>query len=130
MQNRILSFMSFQFVKYATSGVAAFVIDFLSFIFCYQFLHFTVSVANVVAMLSGFIFGFSLYHYWVFKSNVFVVRTFFYMVLLLVTNMFVVDLCMYLLISNGLSPEASKFIMQISVVIWNFLLYKFVIFKR
>lgn len=104
-------------------------LDFSAFYFGFYILGLSIINANMLGMLTGFISGFLLYQYWAFASRNFALPAFLYMTLLFVVNIFIVNYLIDLLI-NILQAEWAKIILQVSVVAWNFFIYKFLIFKR
>jgi putative flippase GtrA len=120
-----------QFFKYLVAGGISFALDFFSFYFGLSVLGLSIINANMLGMLTGFISGFLLYQYWAFATRRFVLPAFLYMTILFVFNIFLVNYLIDILVGVlQLRAELAKIILQVSVVIWNFFIYKFFIFKR
>ncbi len=120
-----------QFFKYLVSGGISFLLDFFAFYFGLYVFGLSIINANMLGMLTGFISGFFLYQYWAFANKNFALPAFLYMTLLFVINIFVVSYLIDGLINIlQLRAELAKIILQVSVVVWNFFIYKFLIFRK
>lgn len=105
--------------------------DFSAFCVGLYILGLSIINSNMLGMLIGFITGFILYQYWAFRGRHFALLAFLYMTLLFVINILVVNyLIDVLVVVLQFRAELAKIILQISVVVWNFFIYKLFIFKR
>jgi putative flippase GtrA len=119
------------FLKYLIAGGISFVSDFFAFYFGFYAFDLTVTNANMLGMISGFISGFLFYQYWVFASRRLIYLNFLQMTLLLFINIVLVNYLIDVSVNQlFLSPELSKIILQVIVVIWNYFIYKFFIFRK
>ena len=118
-------------VRYGISGGLSVGIEYLVFLFFNQ-LHNPLVVANSISCLVGLVISFFLHKYWSFGgTQQHQTRAQFlgYITLaginLVLTNVLIVFLVNIL----GVAPEIAKLLVMATVVIWNFLIMKKLLFK-
>ncbi|MGL6041191.1 MAG: GtrA family protein [Deefgea sp.] len=127
-----------KFIRYVLIGGSAALLDFTIFILLFNFFSWIffgssssiIFIANTVGILSGFVWGFFLQKIWAFQSKGRTHIQFFYTVLLLAFNILITSLAIVplaLLLNNHIS--LAKVTMQIVVVLWNYFIYNYFIFK-
>jgi len=85
-------------------------------------------IANVFGLSAGFLWAFFSQRQWVFESKNHIASQFLGTLALLIFNMFassyMIELC-----HSTIGTAPAKLLAQISVVIWNYWIYRFFIFK-
>lgn len=129
-------------LKYGSVGASAALLDFGIFVFLLwvlttystgeNILFFSpVTIANTTAIVSGFLWSFILQKYWAFNAKG---NTWLQLIatsLLMACNIVITNYAIPLIaVSANISLEAAKFIMQITVVSWNYIIYNYFIFKH
>lgn len=115
-------------------GGLAFAVDFLSFVFLHTVLNQAIIVATVISVIMGFLTSFILNKVWVFKSNSnnshHSTHLQISMYILLVLFNMAFSYIFIQIMSNYLNRvEIAKLGAMITIVLWNYFLYKKVIFK-
>lgn len=133
--NSILSFFTRdtlkQFGKYITSGILSAALEYFLIIMLTEFAGFWYIVSNTIAMSGGFCLSFILNRYWSFKSYSKISRQLLLNGLLFLINLALSNALMYLLTGvTGLPYTMSKLIAMGIIAIWNFIIYKGVIFRK
>lgn len=123
-----------QFKKYIASGVTAFLVDFIVFRILYINLGVELRLSTLVGILSGLITGFVLQKLWAFKGNQqkkihgqIAIYT-----LLTIINTLFTELIVKQVEGTGMrhGAELGKVIASGIIVIWNFAIFKLVVFKE
>ena len=118
--------------KYIISGISAFLAEYVTFIGLYYLIHKNLIVINALSFIIGLTVSFTLNKKWVFhgdhvtRSEVQLISYF----LLACLNLLVSTLLISLLLSLGIYEYMSKFIAIIFIAIWNFYIFKTIIFKK
>jgi len=126
----ILAFMSGQFLKYLAAGALAFGTEYGLYFFLFRCAGLFFLTANIFAMTAGFAVSFLLNRYWSFRS-----RDPFFNQLIKYTGLFIINLFLsssliYLATKYaGLSPLLSKILVMGLIVLWNYVLYKKIIYR-
>jgi putative flippase GtrA len=120
--------------KYISAGLASWVVDYGTLMFLFYVLHFRLEVATTAAFIAGFVVNFTLVKYWVFgksarnkqavlaQGSAYIVLTAFN---LLVTNLIIVFLA-----KRNIGPAVSKIFTTALIALWNFFIYRRLIFKE
>lgn len=119
-----------QFIRYLITGVASFIAEYLLFLFLYDNLHVQYIYANTIVYSIIFVINFMLNRFWSFRSKSNFRRQLALYLVLFLFNLAATNAMMYLL--SGIfmiSPEISKILVMGMIVIWNFIIYKKVIYK-
>lgn len=131
-----------QFVKYVTVGFSSFCGEYLLFNLIYNVsknktftagvFSFTGSMlANTVSIFIAFWFCFVLNRIWSFKSKGNIYRQLIYYSILFVVNLFISNTIIHQFeVWFMISPRISKLFAMGAIVCWNFLIYKFIIYKE
>lgn len=119
-----------QFLKYATTGIIAFLIEYSTFYLLQNILGFWYIWSNTIAMVASFSFSFPLNRFWSFKAKGNVLKQFIMYGTLFIINLFASNMAM-LLFTDVLKvrPLLSKLIAVGIIVCWNFVIMKKVVFK-
>lgn len=136
-QNKFLSeFLTYksllQFAKYLIVGFTAFAVEYISFRLIYYYtgkVH--LNLSNSISMGIGFIISFILNRNWSFKSNDSFSKQFIMMALLFFINLSLSNIIISFLTGSVSIPASiSKLIVMVLIVLWNFAIYKKLIYKR
>lgn len=123
------SFLSF--IKYLLIGGSSFILDYTLFYALYRWLGLNEIISNTIALFLVFWYNFLLNRYWSFKSKSPFCKQLLQYSLLLAFNMSFSNLFIYFTkVSLDLKPQYSKIISMVFIVLWNFLLYKHIIFHE
>ncbi len=119
------------FIKYLIVGGSSFLLDYLLFYLLFRKMNIDKVVSNSISIFIAFWFNFFLNRLWSFKSDDKVVGQLLKYVGLMLFNMLFSNAFIYIINSNfGTDPVILKVIAMSIIVIWNFILYKTVIFKK
>jgi putative flippase GtrA len=119
-----------QFKRYVITGLASFTLEYLLFFILYRRVGLWYISANAVVYVTIFWFNFLMNRYWSFKSGGSLRRQLMLYCILFVFNLGAITVLMYLLSDvAGITPMISKIAVMGAVVLWNFVLYKKVIYK-
>lgn len=120
-----------KFSKYIIVGLSAVAVDFGVFIFLLDMLYFSLSIANAAGIIVGFLWSFSLNKLWAFQSSTNSFVQFFLTFFLLLFNILATTFLIAILVEQFVVPAAyAKIAMQAAVVLWNFIIYNYFIFKN
>ncbi|MDA1208668.1 MAG: GtrA family protein [bacterium] len=127
MFNRIYPHIG-QFILYLISGTSAALIAYGSYLLLLHFNIYYVA-ASVYSDGVGFVATFTFHKYGVFRKSGKLAKHFGRYCLLALFNVLVAALIIYACVEYGDIPkEFAKLISMASVVLWNFFLYKFVVY--
>ena len=115
-------------IKYLIIGGSAFIIEYLLFLLLRMFLHYI--LANIIIYSIMFWVVFLANKFLNFKSRGYFLRqlsqyTILYFINLIVTNLMLYGLSEYFMLDAAIG----KFFVSGAAVLWNFALYKYVIYK-
>ena len=123
-----------QLVFYVISGVASLVADYSTFIILYYICNLSVEISAPIGLVVGFVVSFLMNRLWTFKHQASkgkrqsIKQLTLYLVLFIINNLFTVVFINYLA-SIGVLAAVSKIFSTIIITLWNYVLYKKVIFK-
>lgn len=130
-----LKSLNSNFFKYLAVGIVAFLSDYLSFYLLYYIFSIPLLYGNSIALITGFVISFFGNRIFVFNANDDVSanklkkQIVLYAVLLIFNSLF-----SYVIIRGfihlGITELIGKITSMAAIVIWNFYLYKKVIFKK
>ncbi len=117
--------------RYLVTGGITFVSDYSTFLFLYYIVGFSSPQSGVMSFFIGLIINFSLQRYWVFKGNSkqLARREVIGYGVLAVTNFFVTAYGLLFLDHLGVPAFVAKLLLVGMIMVWNYLLYKNVIFR-
>ena len=118
--------------RYLVAGGSAFATEYGMFLVLYQLLGVQVYVANSVSFCCGLAVSFSLNRLWAFRAASFKLRghhQFLIYTSLAVFNLIMINVIVGILKSQGLNPLVGKVVAMCVIVVWNFLIFKRIIFK-
>ena len=122
--------LSRQFVRYLVTGVASFLLEYAIFYLLLKVWAWWYLLANTLAYLLVFGFNFLLNRLWTFQSAGDIKRQACLYAILLGFNLLMTNLVLYLLTDGAAIPaQFAKVIVMGCVVMWNFILYKKVIYR-
>jgi putative flippase GtrA len=115
-------------------GVTSLLIDLVVTTSLYHLLHLPAFLASAIGFLSAFFFNFPMNRKKVFKHTIhdrfgIKVQIAFYAALS-VFNLFATSAIVELLVWLGIDISVTKILVTILIAIWNFLLFKFLIFSK
>ncbi len=120
------------FARYLVVGILSFGIDY-GFLLCfYHLFHLPLSVATTIGFLVGLTSNFLSNKYWSFnapRSPHHSLRQAAWYGALVLANLLFTNLLVVGMASHGIGPEISKPVVTVLITIWNYFLYKKVIFK-
>jgi len=117
--------------KYLIVGVTAFVTEYGVFFLLYQTTHFQLYVANSLSFICGLIVSFIFNRLWTFREGVFTKSTskqITIYVILATFNLLMINVIVGILKHLGIDPRVGKLVGQITVVTWNFIIYRKIVF--
>lgn len=118
-----------QIVNYLLVGATSAVVELLLFQLLYGYFTLGVVISNVSAVLLATALNFVLNGVVTFKSSSNIYRSIVLYVILFLCNMGFTTFAIGFLVNMGIASPLAKISTQICVVIWNFFLYKKVVFK-
>lgn len=121
-----------KFIRYILSGSATFSSEYLTFLVLETLLGLNVNVSHSLSFCVGICMSFSLNYMWVFKDAGYAMKVKHQMVLYLalaIFNLLMTNLLIYLLVSWGMHPVIGKLALMIMIIVWNFWVFRQVIFK-
>jgi len=119
-----------RFMKYVLTGLTGVVIDFGLLFILTEYFDIYYIISAVISYMMGFLYCFFLNKYWVFKKKGDGNRQLIKYSITAAFNYLFTILVLYLLTDMlGLYYMISKFIIIATISTWNFLLYKYVIYK-
>lgn len=117
-------------VRYLISGFAAFSAEYLLFAFLYAYAGLTDIFSNSIAMAAGFMLSFTLNRVWSFKSKDNVLKQLLLFGILFAINLGISNAAIRTLSNTmGITPMLSKIVVMGVIVVWNFIIYRKVIYK-
>ena len=123
--------MSKKLARYLMVGGTAFIVEYGSFLVFYKFLGVQVYVANSISFCLGLGVSFMLNRSWTFNSGNFKRRGHHQLALyasLALINLGLTNIIVGLLKQAGISPTIGKIMAMLSIVCWNFIIFKLIIF--
>ena len=120
-------------LKYLTSGIGAFAVEYISFYCLYRFSATYLIVANAISFLLGLSTSFILNKTWTFNSKTFehgTTRQFNMYVTLALINLVATLVLVEVFKSIGIKPEAGKLLAMVLTSIWNYIVFQRIIFKH
>lgn len=133
MLNNFRKLTEKSFFKFLIVGGTAFVIDYGSFYTLYFILGITLYIANSISFGLGLITSFLLNRLWTFSNRNFTKKAhhqFGFFSALALVNLFLSNVFIGLLNHIGISPRFGKIITIAVIAIWNYHLYKKLIFTE
>ncbi len=120
------------FLRYVLVGGAAFLIEYLSYLVLLKVLRVDYIVAGIVVYSIIFWFVFYLNRSWSFQSDGAVLPQLVKYLLLFAFNNLVgnIWLMRFLTETIGLNPVISPIIKMACIVLWNYFIYKYIIYRK
>lgn len=119
-----------QFLRYLLTGFASFIAEYLLFLLLFDKLNVQYIYSNTIVYTVIFIINFLLNRLWSFKSKSDPKRQLALYLALFLFNLAATNAVMYLLSGMlAMSPRISKILVMGMIVVWNFIIYKKVIYK-
>lgn len=131
-QTLIESYLSPAALRYLLVGSATFIIEYIVFYILYVFLHWNLLLANSLSFGVGLATSFSLNRIWAFKQQEFqrpVHHQAMLYIALALTNLFINNAIVASLNAVGLDPRIGKIVAIATIALWNFLIFRAIIFK-
>ncbi len=119
----------FQAIKYLMVGGSSAVIELVLFQLLSAVFAIPLAAANVTAVVVSTVFNFLVNRNVTFKSTSNPLRSLVLYLVLFAFNMTFSTMCISLLAAQGVYPLAAKVFTMACIVLWNFVLYKKIIFK-
>ncbi|MCX7748583.1 MAG: GtrA family protein [Clostridia bacterium] len=119
-----------QFSRYLLVGFGAAAFEYISFNVLFAIVGIGKSFANHSSMLVGFLFSFILNRTWSFNSNSNLFKQLSQLSILFIINNAISALLLYLLSDIlHILPQLSKLLIMGVIVLWNFIIYKKIIYR-
>ena len=121
-----------QLIRYLVTGFTAFGIEYAMYVFLLKVIGLHYILASVIVYALVFWFSFIVNRIWSFKSKGNIGKQLLQYGLLFSFNLVVSNIFIMKLLTDiiGLDPLISPFIKMAFVVSWNFLIYKYIIYKE
>lgn len=119
-----------QLVRYLITGLASFSMEYILFIVLYKVIGLWYIISHISVYFIVFWFNFLVNRFWSFKSKNDIRVQLFRYGLLFVFNLFAATAIMFILSEVlNISPLISKVLVMGMIVLWNFILYRKIIFR-
>ena len=121
-----------QLIKYLITGFTAFGIEYGLYVLLYKWVGLHYILASLIVYTLVFWFSFFVNRIWSFKSTGDVIKQLMQYGLLFFFNLIIANIFLMKLLTDviGISPLLSPFCKMAFVVCWNFLIYKYIIYKK
>ncbi|AUS96395.1 hypothetical protein CDQ84_14255 [Clostridium thermosuccinogenes] len=120
-----------QLLRYLISGFTAFGTEYLLFATLYSYAGISSGISNSIAMAAGFIISFTLNRKWSFKSKENLIKQLLMFGALFGINLFISNNAIKILSGTfRISPLFSKLIIMCAIVLWNFVIYRKLIYRN
>ena len=121
--------MLIQGKRYIVVGLASALLELVIFILLYQFAHIMAAWASPISLLCSTALNFTLSRNWSFKGGSSILRSFVLYIILLCANSIFTSIATQFLVECGLAALFAKLLTMGCIVIWNFFLYRKVVFR-
>ncbi len=120
-----------QFIRYIIVGIVSFILEYLIFLFLNKLLGIGyIVVSNTIAYTTVFTVNFLLNRLWSFKSKKDYRKQLLQYGLLFAFNMLISNFLIYILTNKlKIIPEYSKILVMGTIVMWNFFVYRKIIYN-
>lgn len=120
-----------QFCRYIVVGLISFSLEYSLFYISFQYFKWWYVLAHMMSLIPVFWLNFILNRLWSFRSREKLGRQLSVYGILFVFNIFISDLLIFWLAGKLLiDPRWAKLMVMAVIILWNFILYKRVIYKR
>ncbi len=124
--------ISLSLVKYVVVGVSAFLVEYISFLVLFRQLGLSIVGANILSFVFGLMSSFILNRLWTFNDASHRHKTtkqFGMYTLLAVINLALTIAIVQVLVNLDIRADISKLLAMVVTSLWNFILFKLVIFR-
>jgi putative flippase GtrA len=119
-----------QFARYFVTGLAAFVLEYLIFLSLNAGVGIWYLWAHIAAYAGGLLFSYFINRWWAFQSNDPIPGQLARITVLALANLLITSVLLsFCCESLHLKPPIAKLLIMAAVVMWNFVLYKKVIYR-
>lgn len=118
-----------QAMSYLLVGGSSALIELVLFQGLYAMAHLSVAPANIIAVIASTVFNFTVNHSVTFKSTGNPLRSLMLYLILFAFNMTFSTLAISWLVGFGVHSILAKLATMVCITLWNFVLYRKVIFK-
>lgn len=118
-----------QFIKYIFVGGSSAVCELGSFTVLRSIVELEISTSNIIATIIATTFNFILNRGWAFNNNSNLSKSMVLYLCLFLINMIFSTWFIGILVNIGVMDFVAKLITMVMVTVWNFVLYKKVVFK-
>lgn len=121
-----------QLIRYLITGFTAFGIEYSLYVVLYKLIGMNYVIASMIVYALVFLFSFFVNRKWSFKSTGKLNRQLILYLLLFFFNLIVANAFLLKFLTDvlGINALISPFIKMACVVCWNFLIYKYIIYKE
>jgi putative flippase GtrA len=118
-----------QFLKYLFVGVSSAATELLLFTFFTRIVHLNLTTSNIIATIIATGFNFTINRGWSFKNSSSLPRSLVLYLTLFGFNLVFSTNAITMMVRFGVIDVFAKFITMVLITLWNFVLYRKVIFK-
>lgn len=119
-----------ELLRYLITGGSAFLLEYVLYLILYKWVGLDYALSMVLVYTALFAVTFVVTRKWTFKSKANAKRQLLLYFLLFLFNVYVGNyLMMRMLVGAGISAEIAPFLKTAMITTWNFLIYKYVIYK-
>ncbi|RDB58979.1 hypothetical protein C1878_15915 [Gordonibacter sp. 28C] len=129
MQKSMRSSMLCQGARYVIVGVASALLELIIFSVLYYVAQVSAAWASPVSLLCSTVLNYALSKNWSFKGDSSILKSLLLYVLLLCFNSIFSSIATQFFIDIGISALFAKLLTMSCVVVWNFFLYRKVVFR-
>ncbi len=121
-----------QLIRYLITGFTAFGIEYSLYVVLYKLIGMNYVIASMIVYALVFLFSFFVNRKWSFKSTGKLNRQLILYLMLFFFNLIVANAFLLKFLTDvlGINALISPFIKMACVVCWNFLIYKYIIYKE
>lgn len=125
--------LSLHLTKYLVAGCAAFAAEYLSFYVMISSFGVALYVANTLSFCIGLMTSFLLNRLWTFGGKQYskgASHQLSFYIILATANLMLTNLLVAIFTNAGINPKIGKLIAMIVTSSWNFILFKYIIFRH
>ncbi|MBL4932611.1 GtrA family protein [Clostridium paridis] len=121
--------MGKQFGKYLLVGGSTALLELLLYTFFRKIIYLDLSISNIAAVFIATVFNFIINRGWAFKNSSNIYRSIVLYIILFIANTTFSTNAIVFMVRLGVLDIIAKFITMCMITLWNFILYRKVIFK-
>lgn len=132
--NKLIHFIAPSLLRYTIVGFVSLTADYIVFMLLYRLFGINTAIAVPAGLTVGLVVNFMLNKLWSFGNRDHLIKQYikqviYYIVLVIINSVFTYFFIELLRINNLLDPEFSKLFATAITTLWNYVLYKKIIFR-